>query len=169
MAVDSHSCQFTMQNAVLHHFYDAIVTIKFTNRSPQMLFTRESFDWIQERVNRELTSLHFRCWDSPSTIQTLSRSPRLGLSTLRLTPLERSALSEACPYFPSSYLDYLSLILRPLEQVKLTFIPKEGEMGELECLIEGLWRDCIIYEVPIMSISRSLANGLLQPDRRFLQ
>ncbi|CAD6574697.1 MAG: nicotinate phosphoribosyltransferase, partial [Tremellales sp. Tagirdzhanova-0007] len=125
--LDTDLYKFTMQCAVLHHFYDAIVTIKFTNRSPQMLFSRESFDWIQERINR--------------------------LSTLQLTRTERSALCEACPYFPPSYLDYLSsLILRPQDQVKLTFIPKEGEMGELECLIEGVWRDCIIYEVPIMSI-----------------
>ena len=55
LTVDCHR-QFTMQCAVLHHFYDAIVTIKFTNRSPQMLFSRESFDWIQERINRELVS-----------------------------------------------------------------------------------------------------------------
>lgn len=42
-----------MQNAVLKHFHDAQVVIKFTNRSPQMRFTRECFDRIQERVNRE--------------------------------------------------------------------------------------------------------------------
>jgi len=42
-----------MQNAVLRHFPDARVVIKFTNRSPQMRFSRQCFDWIQERVNRE--------------------------------------------------------------------------------------------------------------------
>jgi hypothetical protein len=37
----------------------------------------------------------------------------------------------------------------------LTFVPKEGEdMGEIACVIHGLWRDCILYEVPIMSISK---------------
>ena len=36
-------------------------------------------------------------------------------------------------------------------------------MGELECLIEGVWRDCIIYEVPIMSISRSEGMAGLIP------
>lgn len=45
--------QLTMQNAVLRWFQDAWVKIRFTNRSPQMLFTRQSFDWIQERVNRK--------------------------------------------------------------------------------------------------------------------
>lgn len=41
-----------MQNAVLHHFYDAEVVIRFTNRTSDMLFNRPCFDWIQERVNR---------------------------------------------------------------------------------------------------------------------
>jgi hypothetical protein len=41
-----------MQNAVLHHFHDAEVTIKFTNRTSGMFFNRSCFDWIQERVNR---------------------------------------------------------------------------------------------------------------------
>ena len=41
-----------MQNAVLHHFHDAQVTIKFTNRTSGMLFNRQCFEWIQERVNR---------------------------------------------------------------------------------------------------------------------
>ena len=38
----------------------------------------------------------------------------------------------------------------------MTFVPREGDdMGEVECLIEGLWRECILYEVPIMSICKS--------------
>ena len=44
--------QLTMQNAVLRHFPDAHVTIKFTNRAPHMLFSRDCFDWVQEHVNR---------------------------------------------------------------------------------------------------------------------
>lgn len=49
--------QLTMQNAVLHHFYGAEVTIKFTNRTSGMLFNRQCFEWIQERVNRTSSSL----------------------------------------------------------------------------------------------------------------
>lgn len=48
-----------MQNAVLHHFSDAHVVIKFTNRSPQMLFSKECFDWVQQRVNGKLIGLTF--------------------------------------------------------------------------------------------------------------
>jgi nicotinate phosphoribosyltransferase len=41
-----------MQNAVLHHFPDAEVTIKFTNRTSDMLFNRPCFDWIKGRISR---------------------------------------------------------------------------------------------------------------------
>lgn len=39
----------------------------------------------------------------------------------------------------------------------MAFSPKStdeklGEMGEIECWIEGVWTECILYEVPIMSI-----------------
>lgn len=37
---------------MLRHFPNAEVVIRFNNRAPQMRFTRECFDWIQERVNR---------------------------------------------------------------------------------------------------------------------
>jgi hypothetical protein len=43
-----------MQIAVLRFFPDAVVTIEFTNRSPEILFSRRSFDWIQDHVNRKL-------------------------------------------------------------------------------------------------------------------
>jgi nicotinate phosphoribosyltransferase len=136
-----------MQNAVLRHFPDAHVTIKFTNRAPHMLFSRECFDWVQEHVHRALRL-------------ALIFQKRLisGLGELKLTNEEREALAKACPYFPESYLDYLAqLTLHPKEQVRMQFVPKGqdeklGEMGEIECLIEGVWTECILYEVPIMSI-----------------
>ncbi|KAL7423219.1 nicotinate phosphoribosyltransferase [Cryptotrichosporon argae] len=126
--LDTDLYKLTMQNAVLKHFPEARVVIRFTNRAPQMLFSRQSFAWIEAHVLR--------------------------LSELRLTTAERDALSRTCPYFPAAYLDYLaSMRLDPASQVQLTFHPKNGSnLGEIECVIEGLWRDCILYEVPIMSI-----------------
>jgi nicotinate phosphoribosyltransferase len=78
-----------------------------------------------------------------------------GLSTVRLQQFEREALAKACPYFPDSYLDFLAgLVLKPEEQVALTFHPTEqNDWGTIQCAITGLWRECILYEVPIMSIS----------------
>jgi nicotinate phosphoribosyltransferase len=90
------------------------------------------------------------------TSSELSHFLTPGLSKLSLTPTERKALSSTCPYFPESYLDFLeSMRLHPQEQVALTFVPKteDGEWGEIDCAIQGLWRECILYEVPIMSIS----------------
>lgn len=86
-----------------------------------------------------------------------------GLGDLRLTDEERRRLAAACPYFPDSYLDFLASIhLHPKEQVRLQFHPKgSDDMGEISCEIEGLWRECILYEVPIMAISelRSLEGS----------
>lgn len=140
-----------MQNAVLHHFYDAEVVIRFTNRAPQMLFNKESFNWIQETVNSEADRLMRIDRTSSDPLADISE-----LDQLKLSPQERVALSKACPYFPTSYLDYLSSMrLDPVKQVEMTFVPKDddGQLGEIECVISGLWRDCILYEVPIMSIS----------------
>lgn len=82
------------------------------------------------------------------------------LGDLRLTKEERSGLEQLCPYFPSEYLDYLAgLVLKPQEQVKLDFIPKDEDLGEITCVIEGLWKEVILYEVPILSISKR--NGFI--------
>ena len=61
--------------------------------------------------------------------------------------------------------------LHPKEQVKMTFVPKsdDGETGEIECMIEGVWRECIMYEVPIMSISESVSyTHLTLPTKRIV-
>lgn len=55
--------------------------------------------------------------------------------------------------------------LNPKEQVRMEFLPQsdDKDMGEIDCFIEGLWRECIMYEVPIMSISvyvRFMAESL---------
>ena len=51
--------------------------------------------------------------------------------------------------------------LNPEDQVKMSFVPKsdDGQMDEIECVITGLWRDTILYEVPVMSISTFLSSA----------
>jgi nicotinate phosphoribosyltransferase len=75
---------------------------------------------------------------------------------LKLQPEERVKLAQACPYFSDRYLDYLeNLTLDPKEQVKLSFEQKGIQgMGEINCSIEGVWRDTILYEVPILAICK---------------
>jgi nicotinate phosphoribosyltransferase len=76
---------------------------------------------------------------------------------LKLQPEEREKLQGACPYFSEKYLDYLTnMALQPKDQVKLDFVPTtDSGMGEITCSIEGLWRDTILYEVPILAICTS--------------
>jgi len=90
----------------------------------------------------------------PISLLWLAVADVLELSTLKLQPEERKRLKEACPYFSDSYLDYLQgMTLHPEEQVKLEFVPKGDDgMGEITCSIEGVWRETILYEVPILAI-----------------
>lgn len=90
----------------------------------------------------------------------------IGLSTCRLANDERTALAKACPYFPDTYLDFLASIrLDPKKQVEMTFHPTSDgkDMGEIQCVIRGLWKEVILYEVPVMSICAYLIprSGLL--------
>lgn len=105
-----------------------VYTDRFTNRSIGMKFTRSSVASIQAAID--------------------------ALSTLRLTAEELAYLRSECPYLKANYLDYLSdFQLRPTEQVKVTFVPGEGdELGDLEIDIEGNWKEVILYEVPLMAI-----------------
>ncbi|BGP62472.1 nicotinate phosphoribosyltransferase [Rhodotorula toruloides] len=109
--------KLSMQYAVLEAYPGVNVKYRFTNRSGTK-FTRPMYDAVLAAIKH--------------------------LGTLRLQPEERAFLERHCPYFPKSYLDYLSNFrLRPDEQVKV-------EGFDLE--IHGLWTETILYEVPLMSI-----------------
>lgn len=106
-----------------------------------------------------------------------------GLGELKLQKEERKWLEGVCPYFSREYLDFLQeMRLKPESQVKVRFLPvsgsddgenaelvgqegdqiaKEGnddDLGMVEMLIEGDWRECILYEVPLMAIRESLLS-----------
>lgn len=141
-----------MQQAVLHHFPDAQVAYKFTNRSKNMRFTRSSIAQIQKHID--------------------------GLQDLALAPLEDRWLAARCPYLSAQYRAYLRTYrFRPSEQVELQFEPEgngtqstkgtadgvavasvaashgeEEEWGQLHIMVRGKWADVILYEVPLMAI-----------------
>jgi nicotinic acid phosphoribosyltransferase len=77
------------------------------------------------------------------------------LEDVALTIEERTWLHDKCPFFSESYLDFLSSFrFRPTEQVSITFVPKsdaEPDLGHIEIDIHGLWKDTILYEVPLMA------------------
>ncbi len=94
------------------------------------------------------------------------------LANIRLDPAELKYLQLNLPYLTQPYLDFLSnLRLDPSNQVDMTFIPKERpqneshndvvEFGEIAINIKGLWKECILYEVPLMYI---LCEGYFKID-----
>jgi nicotinate phosphoribosyltransferase len=77
------------------------------------------------------------------------------LENLKLTVNERAWLETKCPYFKSTYLDCLSEFrFRPAQQVDIKFVPdaNEPDWGAIELVVTGLWRETILYEVPLMAI-----------------
>lgn len=131
--LDTDLYKLTMQQAVLRHYPHTRVAYKFTNRSAStMKFTRTAI----ERIRAHISSL----------------------SSLQLTPEERSWLEKTCPYLRSDYLDYLEKYrFQPQQQVKVEFVPSstdaEGvEWGDLSLIVQGVWAEVIFYEVPLMAI-----------------
>ncbi|GAA5940841.1 nicotinate phosphoribosyltransferase [Sporobolomyces koalae] len=129
--LDTDLYKLTMQRAVSETFPNVQVKYRFTNRGPHR-FTRQAFAAITKAADH--------------------------LSTLSLTSQEREWLEKRCPYFPSTYLDYLEQYrFNPTEQISIEFV-SEGtndagvEIGNLQIEIQGSWCDTILYEVPIMSI-----------------
>lgn len=97
-----------MQAAVLECFPDgAQVAYKFTNRHPSQVFSRQTAVWVYDQVQ--------------------------ALAHLRLTADERRWLERSCPYFKSTYLDFLQgLELKPSKQVEVEFrAMTEEQIAEL--------------------------------------
>jgi nicotinate phosphoribosyltransferase len=74
-------------------------------------------------------------------------------SSLSLTSKERGQLEKHCPYFKPAYLDYLAAYRFKPDQVRATFVPKEDDpnLGRLEMEASGLWKETILWEVPLMA------------------
>lgn len=106
----------------------------------------------------------------------------IDLKNLHLTTPEREYLHQTCPYFQPAYLDYLeNLRLHPEEQVIVDFVLKqrakraqdgngageedEEDLGLIELGVRGLWRECILYEVPLMAIRKSEPSHSLSSPR----
>jgi nicotinate phosphoribosyltransferase len=114
----------------------------------------------------------------------------IDLKNLHLTTSEREYLHQTCPYFQPAYLDYLqNLRLHPDEQVTVEFVLKqrakredhvnadgeedgghqdeedEEDLGLIELGVKGLWRECILYEVPLMAIRKSTPSHSLSSSR----
>ncbi|GAA5820006.1 hypothetical protein JCM11251_005444 [Rhodosporidiobolus azoricus] len=130
--LDTDAYKISMQNAIWQLFPAATVKYRFTNRGGTR-FTRNMYEDVLVAINH--------------------------LENVTLRPDERAFLEKRCPYLGADYLDFLaSYRFRPIEQVLLEFVPtgevdEDGtEWGSFELEVHGLWKETILYEVPLMSI-----------------
>ncbi|KAH8104662.1 nicotinate phosphoribosyltransferase [Cristinia sonorae] len=132
--LDTDLYKFTMQQAVQRHFPDVEAVYRFTHRDQNVHFTRECYDTFVEALG------HFR--------------------ELALTEEESQWLTKTCPYFTSTYLNYLQAFRFNPSQVQITFHPKPAspgdptglnELGKIEIEATGPWIETILWEVPLMA------------------
>ncbi|SCV71949.1 BQ2448_4643 [Microbotryum intermedium] len=126
--LDTDLYKLSLQNAVRHHFPQAQVEYRFTNRG-RTPFSRRMHDAVL-----------------------------VAIKALRLRAAEADWLKANCPYFTAEYLQYLSNFrFEPDHQVKVDFIVETTdehgvEWGRFEIEIKGGWAATILYEVPVMAI-----------------
>ncbi|ORY87792.1 Quinolinate phosphoribosyl transferase [Protomyces lactucae-debilis] len=121
--LDTDFYKITMQAAIFHHYPDVEVSYKFFNRSPEMKLNAPAFSWLETQVAR--------------------------LGDLSIADDEIAYLRSHCAYLPDKYLEFLRQFrLRPQEQVHLCI----DQDGQLQISIEGLWKETILYEIPLLSL-----------------
>ena len=71
-----------------------------------------------------------------------------GFSALSLTPKEGTWLQATCPYFKSSYLDYLAIYRLKLSQVQVSLVPcvPDSDEGRIEIEVSSPWAEAIFWE-----------------------
>lgn len=126
--LDTDLYKLTMQCAVLKFFASVEVEYTFTNRTPHMRLSRNAYNWLQTQVSK--------------------------LENVTLSMKELEYLRHHCKFLSREYLDFLqSFRLQPSEQVNLTFRPTEGDFGDLDIHVQGLWVETILYEVPLLALT----------------
>jgi nicotinate phosphoribosyltransferase len=132
--LDTDLYKLTMQCAVLKYFPDVQVTYHFTNRTPHMRLTHTAYQWLCAQIDH--------------------------LGTISVSEAEIEWLRKTCPYLTPDYLEYLaSFSLRPKEQVSVSFVPLtsdpvvETSLGDLYLNIHGLWKETILYEIPLLALT----------------
>ena len=94
----------------------------------------------------------------PSIFESLAEM-YLELGNIALSPEEHEYLRRTCPYFSTSYLEWLSdFRLKPSEHVKLTFdfhndSGSSSDRGDLKVSVEGRWVETILYEIPLLALT----------------
>ncbi|CCD25035.1 nicotinate phosphoribosyltransferase NDAI_0E02180 [Naumovozyma dairenensis CBS 421] len=128
--LDTDMYKITMHAAVFTNFPNANVIYKYTNRSSQMSFNEPAINWLKEQIKY--------------------------LADLRFQPDEIAYLKEVIPYLPNDYLEYIgseNFALDPSSQIKFSSTQKPGTNHyDINLLIEGNWKDTILYEIPLLAL-----------------
>lgn len=121
--LDTDLYKITMHAAVLRNFPKDSVVYNFTNRTPLKKLNNEAIEWLRDQISQ--------------------------LGDLRFTEEEIEYLKVKIPYLPSEYLDYLKdFKLDPSSQVVLS----ADKDGSLDLKVNGLWKDIILYEIPLLAL-----------------
>ncbi|ODV59332.1 nicotinate phosphoribosyltransferase [Ascoidea rubescens DSM 1968] len=122
--LDTDLYKLTMHAAVHRHFPSVDVEFKYTNRTPLMKFSLESYEYVKSQI--EL------------------------LGALRFTTDEIRYLKKEVSYLPADYFEYLQTFkLTPREHVRLEY---DQTTFELSLKVVGKWQDTILYEIPLLAI-----------------
>jgi nicotinate phosphoribosyltransferase len=148
--LDTDLYKLTMQCCVLKYFPDVQVTYGFTNRTPDMKFSRAAVNWL----SRQIESMR-----AQSGCQLCRYTDaRIELENISLTNDEYDFLRSSCPYLSKPYLEFLSTFrLHPKDQVHLTFEPEsdtgsDEDIGAIKLHTTGRWLDTILYEIPLLAL-----------------
>lgn len=133
--LDTDMYKLTMHAAVVVNFPDAEVTYKYTNRSSQLSFNQKAIDWLRKEIDF--------------------------LADLTFSDEEIEYLQKEIPYLPNQYFDYIKtddVKLRPSEQIEFSTesLGSNNEFNEerfnIHILVHGLWKDTILYEIPLLAL-----------------
>lgn len=134
--LDTDLYKLTMHAAVFMNFPTARVTYKYKNRTPHMTFNASAITWLKEQIAT--------------------------LKDIRFTKEEIDYLRKVVPYFPEQYFQFISsseFKLEPEKQVDLVVVPVEtqsgakgGEKFSIELTVKGLWKEVILYEIPLLAL-----------------
>lgn len=132
--LDTDMYKLTMHAAVFTNFPDAKVVYKYTNRSSQLKFNKLAINWLKDQIDK--------------------------LSSLSFSMDEIEYLEKEIPYLPNPYFQYLkehNVKLDPSEQIIFKSCPvndndTDNDKFDIELLVEGLWLDTILYEIPLLAL-----------------
>ncbi|MCA1784565.1 MAG: nicotinate phosphoribosyltransferase, partial [Desulfobacteraceae bacterium] len=118
--LDNDLYKFTMQQAVLRRYPRAEAEYGFTDRG-NTFFPPGMAGQLRSRID--------------------------AMAALALTPAQRDWLAQACPYFETGYLEYLSGYRFDPAQVRL-----EQTGPSLSLTVKGPWHHTILWEVPLLAL-----------------